>query len=59
MKQYKISAYETVHATFTIEAKSLKDAYKKAEELLQDEGMPEYARVFDREYEASMAEEIK
>jgi len=59
MKEYKISAYETIYATFTIEAKNLNDAYKKAEKLLQNEGMPSDARVFNREYKANIAEELK
>jgi hypothetical protein len=59
MKRYKISAYETVHARFIVETNSKEEALVLATKIIEEDGMPDDARVFDREYEASMAEEIK
>lgn len=55
-KKYKVSCYETVHSYFYVDAKSEEEALKKAEKILEEDGMPLYAKTFDRDYEACVAE---
>ena len=57
-KKYKVSCDETVHAYCYVDAKSEKEALEKAEKILDDEGMPLYAKTFDREFKACRAEEL-
>lgn len=56
MKRYKISAYETIHARFIVEANSEEEALVLATKIIEEDGMPDDARVFDREYGATYAD---
>ena len=58
MAKYKVGCYETVQAYIIVEAKSEKEALEKANEILENEGMPSDSKCIDREYEACSAEEI-
>ena len=58
VKSYKVACYETVHASFYVDAKSEEEALKKAEEILEKDGMPSDAKVFDRDFEACVANVI-
>ena len=56
IKSYKVSCYETVHAYFYVNATSEDEALELAEEILENDGMPQDAKVFDRDFEACVAE---
>lgn len=57
-KSYKVSCYETVHACIYVDAKSDDEALELAKQILENDGMPSDAKVFDRDFEACMAESI-
>ena len=56
VKSYKVACYETVHAYIYIDATSEDEALELAQEILLTDGMPSDAKVFDREFEACIAE---
>lgn len=56
VKSYKVACYETVHAYIYVDAKSENEAFKLVEKILENDGMPSDAKVFDRNFEACMAE---
>ena len=56
VKSYKVACYETVHAYIYVDAKSEDEALKIAQEILENDGMPSDAKVFDRDFEACVAE---
>ena len=58
IKSYKVACYETVHACIYVDAKSEDEALELAQEILENDGMPSDAIVFDRNFEACMAEPI-
>ena len=53
---YKVSCYETVHGYIYVDAKSEDEALELAQQILEDDGMPSDAKIFDRDFEACMAE---
>lgn len=59
LKSYKVGCYETIHAYIYVNAKSEKEALEKAHTILDEQGMPSDAKVFDREFEACSAEELE
>ena len=59
LKKYKVGCHETVHAFIYVNANSKTDALKKAHTILDEQGMPSDAKVFDREFEACSAEELE
>ena len=56
VKSYRVACYETVHAYIYIDATSEDEALELAEEILDNDGMPQDAKVFDRDFEACVAE---
>ena len=56
VKSYKVSCYETVQAYIYIDATSEDEALELAQEILDNDGMPQDAKVFDRDFEACVAE---
>ena len=56
VKSYKVACYETVHAYIYVDAKSEDEALEIAQEILENDGMPSDAKVFDRDFEACVAE---
>ena len=56
VKSYKVACYETIKAYIYIDATSEDEALELAEEILDNDGMPSYAKVFDRDFEACVAE---
>ena len=56
INSYKVSCYETVHGSFYVDAKSEDEALELAQEILEKDGMPSDAKIFDREFEACVAE---
>lgn len=57
-KRYKVSCNETVHAFFYLNATSEEEALQLASDSLEKDGMPLYAKVFNREFDAVSAEEL-
>ena len=56
IKSYKVSCYATVHGYFYVDAKSENEALELAQQILEDDGMPSDAKIFDRDFEACIAE---
>ena len=56
VKSYRVACYETVHAYIYIDATSEDEALELAEEILDNDGIPQDAKVFDRDFEACIAE---
>lgn len=56
MRKYKVACYETVHTYIYVDAESEEEALTKAEQILEEDGMPSDAKHFDKDYEACMAE---
>ena len=53
---YKVACYETVHGYIYVDATSEDEALELAQEILLTDGMPQDAKVFDRDFEACVAE---
>ena len=56
VKSYKVACYETIQAYIYIDATSEDEALELAEEILENDGMPQDAKVFDRDFEACVEE---
>ena len=56
IKSYRVACYETVHGYIYVDAKSEDEALELAQEILENDGMPSDAKVFDRDFEACTAE---
>ena len=56
IKSYRVACYETVHGYIYVDAKSEDEALELAQEMLENDGMPSDATIFDREFEACSAE---
>ena len=55
-KSYKVACYETIQAYIYVDATSEDEALELAEKILENDGMPSDAKVFDRVFEACAAE---
>lgn len=49
-EEYKIGVWETNYGTIIVEADSENEARKKANKILETDGMPEDAKICDREF---------
>ena len=56
MATYKVSGHETNYFSFCIEADSEEEALKKGLSIVEKDGMPSDAKVFDREFDVPFAE---
>jgi len=56
VKSYRVACYETIQAYIYIDAISEDEALELAQEILLTDGMPQDAKVFDRDFEACVAE---
>lgn len=56
IKSYKVACYEIVHTYIYVDAKSKDEALELAQEILDKDGMPSDAKVFDRDFKACIAE---
>ena len=58
MNKYKVACYETVHAYIYVDAESEEEAFELAEKILENDGIPSNAKVFDRNFEACIVEKV-
>ena len=58
INSYKVVCYETVHGYIYVDAKSKDEALEFAQEILDNDGMPSDAKVFDRDFKACIAEKV-
>lgn len=58
MKKFKVGCNQTEHFSIFISADTEKEAVQKAFKILEDEGMPKEADVFEREFMSVCAEEV-
>ena len=56
IKSYKVACYETVHGYINVDAKSEDEALELEQQILENDGMPSDAKIFDRDFEACSAE---
>lgn len=56
MATYKVSANETNYFSFYVEADSEEEALEKGLSIVEKDGMPSDAKVFDREFDVPFAE---
>ena len=56
MATYKVSGHEINYFTFSVEADSEEEALAKGYKILEEDGMPSDAKVFNREFDAPFAE---
>ena len=56
VKSYRVACYETIQAYIYVDATSEDEALKLAQEILLTDGMPQDAKVFDRDFKACIAE---
>ena len=56
VKSYKVECYKTVYAYIYVDATSEDEAIELVQEILENDGMPSDAKVFDRDFEACTAE---
>ena len=56
IKSYRVACYETVHGYIYVDAKSEDEAIELAQEILENDGMPSDAKIFNRDFEACIAE---
>jgi hypothetical protein len=57
-KKFKVGCHQTEHFSIYIEAESEEEALSKAHEIVDNEGRPEDADLFDREFDTACAEEV-
>ncbi len=55
MSLYNVGCHQTEHFTIQVEASSEKEALSKAFKVLEEEGKPENAKVFDRDFDSVQA----
>ena len=53
---YKVECYKTVYAYIYVDTTSEDEAIELVQEILDNDGMPQDAKVFDRDFEACVAE---
>ena len=58
MKTFKVSCYQTEHFTIYIMADSKGDAIRKAYDVIENEGKPKDAEVFERDFDACSADRV-
>ena len=58
MKTFKVSSYQTEHFTIYIMADSKGDAIRKAYDVIENEGKPKDAEVFERDFDACSADRV-
>ncbi len=58
LKTYRVGAHEIQHGSITVEAGTKDEALEIAQSLIEEYGMTSDWKVFDREFEACVAEEL-
>jgi len=58
LKKFKVGCNMTEYLRVTVEAVSKEAALEKVYDMLNNDGTPEDADVFDREFDAVQAEEV-
>lgn len=59
MKKFIVSCNYLQHFTFAVEAESEEEALEAAYDKLEEDGVPENANIFERDFDAVFAEEVE
>ena len=58
MATYKVSGHETNYFSFYVEADSEEEALKKGLSIVEKDGIPSDAKVFNREFDIQFAKKL-